>query len=379
MTVPTNGPQAEAVIDLDAYRANLLLLADHAPTAAMLAVVKANAYGHGMAECARAAREVDVAWLGVATVDEALQLRSYGDTGPVLCWLNAPGVDYAAAIDADIEVTASSADQLREIASASGGLPQPARVQLKVDTGLSRNGARGDQWAELVEATAAEQAAGRIVHTGTWSHFACADRPDHPANDAQEAAFMQALDALVASGLDPGLRHLANSAATIARPSSHLDLVRVGIASYGLPPSATMKVDLPLRPVMTLRGRLAAVKRVPAGSGVSYDWTYTTERDTTLGLVPLGYGEGIPRHASGRLPAAYGGRRVPLVGTVAMDQVVVDLADAPAQRGDTVTLFGPGDDGEPTAEEWAAAADTIGYEVVTRIGGRVRRTFRGVR
>lgn len=372
-------PQAEAVIDLDAYRANLRLLADRAPTAALLAVVKANGYGHGMAECARAAREADAAWLGVATVDEALELRSHGDTGPVLCWLNAPGADYAAAIDANIELTASSADQLREIASASAGQRQPARVQLKVDTGLSRNGARGDQWIELVEAAAAEQAAGRVVHTGTWSHFACADQPDHPGNDAQEAAFMEAIDALAASGLKPGMRHLANSAATIARPSSHLDLVRVGISSYGLPPSVTMDVTLPLKPVMTLRGRLAAVKRVPAGSGVSYDWTYTTERDTTLGLVPLGYGEGIPRHASGRLPAAFGGRRVPLVGIVAMDQVVVDLGDEPAQRGDIVTLFGPGDDGEPTAENWAAAADTIGYEVVTRIGGRVRRTYRGVR
>jgi alanine racemase len=371
-------PQAEAVIDLDAYRTNLRLLGDLAPTAALLAVVKANGYGHGMAECARAAREADAAWLGVATVDEALELRAHGDTGPVLCWLNAPGADYASAIAANIEVTASSADQLHEIASASVGQP-PARVQLKVDTGLSRNGARGDQWAELVEATAAEQAAGRVVHTGTWSHFACADTPEHPANDSQEAAFMEALDALAARGLEPGMRHLANSAAAMARPSSHLDLVRVGIASYGLPPSSTMQVDLPLRPVMTLRGRLAAVKRVPAGSGVSYDWTHTTDRETTLGLVPLGYGEGIPRHASGRLPAAHGGRRVPLVGTVAMDQVVVDLGDAPAQRGDIVTLFGPGDDGEPTAEDWAAAADTIGYEVVTRIGGRVRRTYRGVR
>ena len=166
------GPQAEAVIDLDAYRANLRLLADLVPTAALLAVVKANAYGHGMAECARAAREADAAWLGVATVDEALELRAHGDTGPVLCWLNAPGADYASAIQENIELTASSADQLREIASAASGLSQPARVQLKVDTGLSRNGAFGDQWEELVQTAAAEQADGRIVHSGTWSHFA---------------------------------------------------------------------------------------------------------------------------------------------------------------------------------------------------------------
>lgn len=375
--------QAQALIDLDAYKANLRLLADRAPTAALMAVVKANGYGHGMHECARAAREADAAWLGVATVEEALDLRRGGDTGPILCWLNSTGADYMTAIDWDIEVTASSADQLREIASAMVGGRGPARVQLKVDTGLSRNGARGDQWPELVEATAAEQAAGRIVHTGTWSHFACADRPDHPANDAQEAAFMQALDVLAAHGLEPGLRHLANSAATIARPSSHLDLVRVGIASYGLPPSPTMEVDLPLRPVMTLIGRLAAVKRVPAGSGVSYGWSYVTDRETTLGLVPVGYGDGIPRHASGRLQAAFRGRRVPIVGTVAMDQVVVDLGDSDprrggdvdARRGEVVILFGPGDRGEPTAEDWAAAADTIGYEVVTRIGGRVSRSY----
>jgi alanine racemase len=332
-----------------------------------------------MFACAQAAREAGASWLGVATVDEALALRAAGDRGPVLCWLNAPGANYREAIDAGIEVTASSAEQLTEIAAAAAGGTQPARVQLKVDTGLSRNGARGSQWFDLIGATLAARDAGHVVHTGTWSHLACADRPDDPANDGQQEAFEAALAALTDAGLEPGLRHLANSAATIARPSAHYDLVRVGIASYGLPPSATMTVDLPLRPVMTLRGRLAAVKRVPAGSGVSYDWTHTTSTSTRLGVVPLGYGEGIPRHASGKLSAAIGGQRVPIVGTVAMDQVVVDLGELHAERGDVVTLFGPGDEGEPTAEEWAAAADTIGYEVVTRIGGRVARTYRGER
>lgn len=372
-------PQAEALIDLVAYRGNLQLLAARAPSSQMLAVVKANAYGHGMFACARAAREAGADWLGVATVDEALALRAAGDTGPLLCWLNAPGAKYREAIDAGIEVTASSADQLTEIAAAAVGGRQPARVQLKVDTGLSRNGARGDQWFDLLGAALAARDSGHIVHTGTWSHLACADRPDDPANYGQRLAFEAALDALTESGLEPGLRHLANSAATIALPEAHFDLVRVGIASYGLPPSATMDVDLPLRPVMTLRARLAAVKQVPAGAGVSYDWTYTTSRSTRLGLVPLGYGDGIPRHASGKLSAAIGGQRVPIVGTVAMDQVVVDLGELHAETGDVVTLFGPGNEGEPTAEEWAAAADTIGYEVVTRVGGRVARTYRGER
>jgi alanine racemase len=371
-----SGPQAEALIDLDAYRANIEALAACAPGSALMAVVKADAYGHGMEQCARAAREAGADWLGVATPAEALALRSLGDTGPVLCWLAAPGADYAPVIEADVEVTASSVQQLEEILAAA---PSRPRVQLKVDTGLSRNGAFGAEWTQLVEATAKAQSDGRLEHTGTWSHFACADDPDHPANGLQEQAFVQAVGELEAAGLAPGLRHLSNSAATLSRPSAHLDLVRVGISSYGLAPDPRMTFDTILRPVMTLRGRLASVKRVPAGTSVSYGHTFTTDRETTLGLVPLGYAEGLPRNASNGVEAAFVGRRVPLVGTICMDQVVADLGDLPAARGDVVTLFGPGDDGEPTAQAWADAADTITYEVVTRIGGRTARTYRGAR
>jgi alanine racemase len=369
-------PQAEALIDLDAYRANIEALAACAPTSALMAVVKANAYGHGMEQCARAAREAGAAWLGVATLGEALALRSLGDSGPVLCWLASPGADYASVIEAGVEVTASSVEQLDEILAAS---PSRPKVQLKVDTGLSRNGAYGEEWTRLVEAAAKAQSAGRLEHTGTWSHFACADDPRHPANDAQEQAFERAVGELEAGGLEPGLRHLSNSAATLVRPSAHLDLVRVGIATYGLPPAPRMAFSTPLRPVMTLRGRLAGVKRVPAGSSVSYGHRFTTERETTLGLVPLGYAEGLPRSASNRVQAAFAGQRVRVVGAICMDQVVVDLGDLPASRGDVVTLFGPGDDGEPTPQDWADAADTINYEVVTRIGGRTARTYRGAR
>jgi alanine racemase len=373
-------PQAEAVIDLDAYRANLEALAACAPGSALLAVVKANAYGHGMAECARAAREAGADWLGVATPAEALALRALGDSGPVLCWLAAPGADFAAVVAAGVEVTASSVEQLEEIlATATGSTTGRPRVQLKVDTGLSRNGAFGEQWSRLVEATAKAQSAGRLEHTGTWSHFACADEPHHRANDAQEKAFADAVAELEAAGLEPGLRHLSNSAATLTRPSAHLDLVRVGIASYGLTPAKPMTFDTVLRPVMTLRGRLAAVKRVPAGASISYGHRYTTEHETTLGLVPVGYAEGLPRNASNRVQAGFAGQRVRIAGTICMDQVVVDLGDLPAERGDVVTLFGPGDDGEPTAQDWADAADTINYEVVTRIGGRTERTYRGAR
>jgi alanine racemase len=369
-------PQAEALIDLDAYRANIEALAACAPGSALMTVVKANAYGHGMERCARAAREAGADWLGVATPAEALTLRSLGDTGPVLCWLAAHGADYAPVIEADVEVTASSVQQLEEILAAAQTRP---KVQLKVDTGLSRNGAFGGEWTRLVEATAKAQSAGRLEHTGTWSHFACADEPDHPANDAQEQAFTRAVEELEAAGLAPALRHLSNSAATLTRPSAHLDLVRVGISSYGLAPDPHMTFDTRLRPVMTLRGRLASVKRVPPGTSVSYNHRFTTDRETTLGLVPLGYAEGLPRNASDRVEAAFAGQRVRLVGAICMDQVVVDLGDLPAERGDVVTLFGPGDDGEPTAQEWADAADTITYEVVTRIGGRTARTYRGAR
>lgn len=370
------GPQAEAIVDLDAYRANLVALGAQAPAAQLMAVVKADGYGHGMAEIGRAAREVGAEWLGVATPEEALRLRATGDAGSILCWLSSPGRDWAPLVDAGVEVTASSTEQLAEIVAATHG--SRPRVQLKVDTGLSRNGARGEQWTALVEAAAREQAAGRVQITGVWSHFACADQPDHPANAAQETVFAAAVEEMSAAGLDGGLRHLANSAAILTRPSAHLDLVRAGIAAYGLPPDPDLQHDVTLRPAMTLRGRLAHVKRVPAGTAVSYGHTWTASHETTLGLVPLGYADGILRTASGRGHVAVAGRRHPQVGRICMDQLVVDLGETPARPGDVVTLFGPGDDGEPTAEDWAIAAGTIGYEVVTRLGGRIQRSHRGV-
>lgn len=369
-------PQAEAVIDLDAFRTNLSELAQCAPDALQMVVVKANAYGHGMVPMARAARQADSAWLGVATLEEARELRASGDTGEILCWLASPGADWAEAIEAGVHVTASSAAQLAEIIAAA---PSRARVQLKVDTGLSRNGARGPGWSELVDAAAAAQAAGHIEVTGTWSHFACADEPKHPANDKQEEVFGEALAELTAAGLEPGLRHLSNSAATLTRPSAHLDLVRVGIAAYGIRPHPAMTYSATLTPVMTLRGRLAQVKRIPAGSAVSYGWTWTAERETTVADVPLGYADGIAVAGSNRAQVQVAGARARVVGRVCMDQFVVDLGQVHAVRGDTVVLFGPGLDGEPTAEDWAAATGTIAYEVVTRVGDRVVRTYRGDR
>lgn len=375
------GPQAEAVIDLDAYRQNLHNLAACAPGSQLMAVVKANAYGHGMAACARAAREAGADWLGVSTIAEARGLRESGDTGDVLCWLESPGADFAGAIEHDIQVTASGVAQLEEIVAAAGtgSSRSRANVQLKVDTGLSRNGAYGQEWPRLLEAAVAAQAKGKITVSGVWSHLACADEPDNPANASQEKAFLEAVAAMEAVGLEPGLKHLANSAATLTRPSVHFDLVRVGIASYGISPDPALRLTTELTPVMTLRGRLAAAKRVAAGSGVSYGHTYVTERETTLGLVPMGYGDGIVRTASNKAEAAFAGARVPVAGVICMDQFVIDVGDIEAKAGDVATLFGPGTDGEPSAADWAEAAGTIGYEIVTRLGGRIERTYRGVR
>lgn len=372
-----SGPAAEAVVDLDAYRHNLDTLKAVASGAQLMAVVKADGYGHGAVECARAARDAGVPWLGVATLEEAFALRSAGDSGRLLTWVAAEGADFATAIERDIDVTASSADQLDEIVAAPTG--RRARVHLKVDSGMSRNGVRGADWDALCSAASREHHAGRVELVGIFSHLACADEPDHPSNAAQERCFAEAVEQLRAAGVQPELRHLANSAATLTRPSTRLDLVRVGIACYGLSPAPGVGSSnyFDLRPVMTLRARLALVKQIPAGVGVSYGHTYVTDRETTLGLVPVGYGDGIFRAVSNRAPVWLGGRRHRAAGRICMDQFMVDLGDADARRGDLVTLFGPGDVGEPTAQEWAETAGTISYEVVTRLGGRIHRTYVG--
>jgi len=372
-------PRAEAVVDLAAIRANVSRLREIVSPAQVMVVVKANGYGHGMVPAARAARAAGAMWLGVAVLEEALALRRAGDTGRILTWLAAPGESYDAAIAAEVDVTASSLWQLGDILASVRRVGRVARLQLKCDSGLSRNGATPQEWPALVRAAAAARDAGEVEVTGVWSHLACADEPEHRANDAQEDVYRQALQAVGSEGVAPGLRHLANSAAALTRPSSHFDLVRVGLAAYGLSPipGTASAAELGLRPAMTLRGRLAATKQVPAGSGVSYGHTHVTTRPTTLGLVPLGYADGVPRSASNRAEVAVGGARRPVVGNVCMDQFVVDCNDAPAAVGDEVVLFGPGDRGEPSAQHWAEAAGTISYEIVSRLGPRVRLRHTG--
>jgi alanine racemase len=370
-----------ARVDLDAVRANVGALRARAGDAAVMAVVKADGYGHGMVPCARAAMDAGASWLGVAIVDEAVALRAAGITAPVLAWLVGPHDDIEVAVRADVDTSVSALWALERAASAASAAGRPARVHLKVDTGLGRAGATAADWPQLVDAAAKAQADGGVQVVGVWSHFAYADTPGHPTVARQIATFHEALAVADRAGLRLQVRHLANSAGTLALPDSHFDLVRPGVAVYGLSPGPEVgtPASLGLRPAMTLTAEVALAKRVPAGQGVSYAHRYVTERETTLALVPLGYGDGIPRHATNRGEVLLGGRRHRVAGTVCMDQFVVDVGDDEVRAGDEIVLFGPGDRGEPTADDWAEAAGTINYEIVTRIGARVPRVYEGER
>ncbi|MGC5028860.1 alanine racemase [Micromonospora sp. DT229] len=368
--------QAEVRVDLDAIRENVSRLCA-GTSAELMAVVKADGYGHGMVPAAHAALDAGAAWLGVCTLDEALALRAAGIEAPVLAWLLVPGLPLHTGIAAEVDLGVASLPQLEEMTEASRQARRPARVHLKIDTGLSRGGAILDDWPALLDAAAKAQADGLVEVVGVWSHFVYADMPGHPTTDRQLAVFHEGLAMVERAGLRPRYRHLANSAATLTRPDTHFDLVRPGLAVYGLSPVAGQTHGL--RPAMTARARVMLTKRVPAGTGVSYGHTYTTGSDANLAVVPLGYADGVPRHASNTGPVQLGGRRRTISGRVCMDQFVLDCGDDPVAAGDVATLFGSGAEGEPTADDWAEAVGTINYEIVTRFGStRVPRVYDGV-
>lgn len=374
--------RAVARVDLGAIRGNLARMRSLAGPADVMVVVKADAYGHGMVPVARTAREEGVTWLGVALPSEALTLRAAGDTGRILAWLWTPGDPAVeACVRQGVDLSVSSVWSLAEVADAARRSGERARVHIKVDSGLVRNGASPEELPDvLAQATTAVEA-GLIEVVGIWSHLADGDTPDAASVTHQRERFEAALAAAAAQGIHPTMRHLANSGAVFAHPDCRYDLVRSGIAIYGLSPAPVLgsSADLGLVPAMTLSAELAHVKRIDRGTAVSYGWRWAASSATTVGLLPVGYADGLPRAAgapSATTPVevAVAGRRVPIVGTVAMDQCVLDLGpDATDVAGDAIVLFGPGRHGEATADDWASAMGTIGYEIVTRIGPRVPR------
>ncbi|MDO5498937.1 MAG: alanine racemase [Propionibacteriaceae bacterium] len=375
---------ASAEIDLDAFAANVRAIAELVAPAELMVVVKADAYGHGILPCARTARAAGARWLGVATIGEAKGLREAGDTGRLFCWLYGEDEDVVVPIALDVDLAVHHPAQLSRVVAAAATAGHPARVHLKVDTGLSRNGCPADRWADLCADAAAAVETGAIEVVAVWSHLAASDDPGHPATAAQTAAFDQAVQQARAAGLTVPIRHLANSAAALGMPHLRFELVRVGIAAYGVDPAdgdVAANAGIPLQPVMRLRAQLLGAKAAGAGTAVSYGHTWAATGETVLGLVPLGYADGIPRAASSRDSGAaaacmVAGRRTPIAGRVCMDQFVVDLGPgAREQAGDEITLFGGA--GFPSASEWAAACGTIGYEIVTRIGPRVQRRYAG--
>jgi alanine racemase len=364
----------EAVVDLGAIHANVAHLKQVAGTPHLMAVVKANAYGHGAVPVARTALAAGADWLGVADIDEALELRAAGIDAPVLAWLHDPDADFAAAIARNISLGLSSARQLRQVADAAAALGLVADVQLKLETGLNRNGVHEPDWVETFALAAQLERAGRLSVTGIFSHLSNAS----PADDAEAIErFERGVSRAVDAGLTPPLIHLASTAAALRVPAARFSMVRVGIGIYGLSPFADQtSQDLGLTPAMTLRGRVAAVRRVVAGAGVSYDYLWRAQADGNLALVPLGYADGVPRQASGTARVQINGHSHPLVGRIAMDQFVVSVGQDDVAVGDDVVLFGNPETGVPSATDWADAAGTINYEIVTRIGRRVPRRYR---
>jgi alanine racemase len=361
--------RAEAIVDLSAIKANVALLKDKAGVD-LMAVVKADAYGHGLVPVAKAALDGGATWLGVALLEEAISLREAGITAPILAWLVPPGSDFKSAVDHDIDIAIASIKTLAQISKVKS--TKRPRIHLEVDTGMSRGGFLAE-WDQIDLQHMQE-----VQLVGIFSHFARADEPGQPQNLEQLNRFKKMVANLESAGFNNLIRHLSNSAATLIDHPAAFDMVRTGIAMYGLTPDlknmGTSK-SLGLKPAMTLRAKLHLVKDVPAGSPVGYGATEITKSDTKLGLVAMGYADGIPRVAKSAGVLAQG-QRAPIIGRISMDQFVVDLGLASsAQSGDWVIVFGPGDSGEYTADDWGSASGSINYEIVTRIGPRVPRIY----
>ena len=335
----------------------------------VMAVVKADAYGHGLIKSSQAALLGGAQWLGVALLSEAIEIRKAGIAAPLLAWLTPPGADFEGAIKNDVDLSVSSLQQLQEIYAASLRVGLIARVHLKVDTGMSRAGAL-DEFPEIVSELNRLTAANEIELVGTWSHFACADEPAHPLNAEQIKRFNSALEYMNDEGLNPGIRHIANSSAIIGLPEATFDLVRAGLLIYGLSPTNIPPKNLSLKPAMELRARLLLVKEIPPGATVGYGATVQVTKETKIGIVTFGYADGLPRSTDGSAYFLHNNLPAHLIGRVSMDQCAIDLGiDSSAKAGDEVTIFGE----KLLVNELAKAAGTISYEIVSGIGSRTPR------
>lgn len=370
----SNGFERRAIIDLSAIRNNAKQIADVVAPAAVMAVVKADAYGHGAIPVAKAAVEGGASWLGCAHVTEALALREAGLETPILAWLHTQDTPFEAAIAAGLDLGVSGWE-LEHVAAAARSVQTPARIHLKIDTGLGRNGSTMDNFPDLLNRSNEFQEEGLLRVVGLFSHLAVADEPERPENDEQLTLFNQAIKMVEAAGFDLEVRHIANTPAILSRPDAHHDMVRLGLGLYGLSPFENDSPEsLGLRPAMKVVTRVANVKKVHAGQGVSYGLNYRTEDETYLGLIPVGYADGLPRIATGA-PVTVNGRSYPVRGRIAMDQCVIDLGaeiDPVDFLGAEAIIFG---DGGQSVNTWAHAANTINYEVVTRISPRVPRHY----
>lgn len=376
---PTDPTGPTVVVDLDAIAHNVGVLRDHAGSAAVMAVVKADGYGHGAVPVARAALAAGAEEIGVATVAEALALRAGGITAPVLAWLHPPGTDFGPALTADVQVAVSSAAQLDDLVDAARRTGVTAATTVKVDTGMSRNGVAAADLAKVLTALGHAVAEGTVRTRAIMSHLACADDPADPGpTDAQALVFNTMRAQAQAAGVHFEIAHLCSSPGAMTRPDLAYDMIRPGIAIYGQTPIPALG-NMGLRPAMTLKCPVTLVRPIKAGAGVSYGHTWTAPRDTTLALLPLGYADGVFRPLSGRMEVSINGRRRPNVGRICMDQLLVDLGPGPVDVvvGDEAILFGPGDDGEPTSLDWAELLGTINYEVVTSPRGRATRVYVG--
>ena len=335
----------------------------------VMAVVKADAYGHGLIKSSHAALLGGAQWLGVALLSEALEIRRAGIAAPLLAWLTPPGADFEGAIKNDIDLSVSSLQQIQEIYAASLRVGLIARVHLKVDTGMSRAGAL-DEFPEIVSELTRLCAANEIELIGTWSHLACADEPDNPLNAEQIKRFKSALEYMNDENLNPGIRHLANSSAIIGLPDATFDLVRAGLLIYGLSPTNLLPKNISLKPAMELRARLLLVKNIPQGATVGYGATVEVDKETKIGIVTFGYADGLPRSTDGTAYFLHNNLPAHLIGRVSMDQCAIDLGiDSIAKAGDEVIIFGA----KPVANDLAKAAGTISYEIVSGIGSRTPR------